>query len=190
MDCSRCELRAGCLNVVWGKGPVGARYMFVGEYPTDEDELMEEPFMSREGKLFRSLLSKSGINPADCYFTFAVKCRVDKDLTTSKRMKSAKVCRHWLDKEIAQLKPQVVVTLGRLPTSLLLNLKYSDSLESVVGQKAGVVSADCPIFPWYSPSYIIQHGKKSDAATITFLNKLKESVNVLSTNHEHVRSEV
>ncbi len=179
MDCNRCELRAGCHNVVWGHGPVGARFMFVAESPTDEDELMEQPMMSREGKLFRSLLSKSDIDVAHCYFTFAVKCKTS--VTAPQKLKAASVCRHWLDREIAQLKPRVVVTLGRLPTSLLLKMKSKDSLESVVGQRQRVVSTDIPVFPWYSPNHIIQHGKKCDALTVSFLKTLKEFINELVT---------
>lgn len=183
MDCNRCLLRAGCRNVVWGKGPRDARFMFIGEAPTPEDELMETPFVSREGKLLEWLRIQSNIPKHHCYLTFAVKCTSKS--TPAEKLTAAKECRHWLDKEIAQLKPRVIVTLGRLPTSLLLNLKSKDSMESVVGKQQRVVSTDIPVFPWYSTSYLLQHGKKSDLATIKFLKSLKEFVYEHYVNVSH-----
>lgn len=161
--------------MVWGKGPIGAKFMFVGEKPDDEDELMESPFFSREGQLLRKLLNQSDIPLDDCYLTYAIKCRVNTVHTPARMMKFAKVCRHWLDLEIEQLKPKVIVTLGRIPASLLLNLKSKDSMSDVVARDWGVLSR--PVMPWYSPNHILQHGKKCDAATIEFLKKVKVVAN-------------
>lgn len=175
MDCNRCELRGSCVNVVWGKGPIGAKYMFIGEGPDFEDELMEEPFMSREGKLLRSLIERSQINLGDCYLTHAIKCKTDPK--TRQKRKFIEQCSYWLLREIAQLRPRVIVSLGKVPTFFLLKLKSSDSLSLVVGQKKEVVSIDCPIYPWYSPAYLLQHGKKMDVTTVAFFTQLKDSVN-------------
>ena len=181
MDCQRCILREKCFNVVWGHGPVDSKFMFIGESPTDEDELMQKPFMSREGKLFRSLISHSSLHRESCYFTFATKCP-PKAATSAEKKEATKACEYWLRKEIAQLKPKVVVTLGRMPTSLLLNLKSKDSMSQVIGIHHHVLSRNIDVFPWYSPSYILQHGKKCDMETKAFLNTVSEFANATDSS--------
>lgn len=177
MDCTRCELRARCHSVTWGKGPAGASLMVIGECSNTEDELLGEPFMSRPGKLIRKLLGDAGFPPNECYLTLAVKCIAD--ATSIEAKQAAKQCRYWLNKEVLGVKPKAIVTLGMLPTSVLLNLKSSQPLSSVLGQRQEVASI--AVYPWYSVSRLVNGGKKSDAETVKFLKRIQEGFNVSTT---------
>ena len=52
-DCKKCSRRAGCSQVVWGDGQVGAPIMLIGETPRLEEDLVGEPLASREGQLLK-----------------------------------------------------------------------------------------------------------------------------------------
>jgi len=171
LDCNKCSLRAGCSNVVWGKGLRESKLMFVGEYPNSEDELMMEPFSGRDGALLSKLLVKAGIDRKDCYLTHAVKCKPSQgNLPADDNIEA---CKSWLWQELKKINPVVVVTLGKLPTRALLKLKKSFKLSDVIGEVHKVDYMSTAITPWYSTSYILQHGKSADTSTVDFLRKVK-----------------
>ena len=116
-DCRRCPLWQPATQTVFGEGPADARVMIVGEQPGDEEDLSGRPFVGPAGKLFNRALAELGIDRAQLYVTNAVKhfkferrgkFRLHRNPETSERV----ACRTWLERELAVVRPHVVVCMG------------------------------------------------------------------------------
>jgi DNA polymerase len=116
-ECRRCPLWQPATQTVCGSGPDDARVMVVGEQPGDEEDLSGRPFVGPAGRLFDRALAELGIDRAQLYVTNAVKhfkferrgkVRLHRTPDPAERM----ACRVWLERELATLRPRVVVCLG------------------------------------------------------------------------------
>jgi uracil-DNA glycosylase len=123
--CRRCDLWKKGTQTVFGAGPSKAQLMFVGEQPGDQEDLAGEPFVGPAGKLLREALEEAGIDPASAYLTNAVKhfkWEPRGKRRIHKKPNSAEVgaCHIWLEAEIANIKPRVIVALGATAAGALL----------------------------------------------------------------------
>ena len=115
--CTRCELYKHATQTVFGEGPLGARILFVGEQPGDQEDLAGRPFVGPAGQLFDQALEKAGIDRAATYVTNAVKHfkfvqRGKKRLHNRPDAGEITACRWWQEQERALIKPPVTVALG------------------------------------------------------------------------------
>src|SRR5688572_16606922 len=60
--CTRCELYKCATQTVFGEGPLDAKILFVGEQPSDQEDLAGRPFIGPAGKLFDAALAEAGID--------------------------------------------------------------------------------------------------------------------------------
>ena len=130
--CEKCELCKTRTQAVPGDGNLRAEIMFVGEAPGKNEDLQGKPFVGRAGKLLDEMLNKVGLERKDVYITNIVKCRPpeNRDPTPSEK----KTCSEHLDKQIENMKPKVVVCLGRHSAGYLFE-KYR--LISRIGEAHG-----------------------------------------------------
>jgi uracil-DNA glycosylase family protein len=123
--CRRCDLWKLGTQTVFGAGPSKAPLMFVGEQPGDAEDLAGEPFVGPAGKLLRDALVEAGIDPSSVYLTNAVKhfkWEPRGKRRIHKKPDSAEVgaCHIWLEAEIANVKPRVLVALGATAAGAIL----------------------------------------------------------------------
>jgi DNA polymerase len=123
--CQRCDLWRTGTQTVFGSGPAKARIMFVGEQPGDQEDLAGEPFVGPAGRLLRDALDEAGIDPATVYLTNAVKHfkwepRGKRRIHKKPNGAEVGACHVWLEAEIANVKPQVIVALGATAAGALL----------------------------------------------------------------------
>ncbi len=116
-QCRRCPLWQPATQTVVGEGPEHARVMIVGEQPGDAEDLSGRPFMGPAGQLFTRALVELGLDRTDFYLTNAVKHfrfeqRGKRRLHRSPNAAQVQACHHWLQRELATVRPQVVVCLG------------------------------------------------------------------------------
>ena len=117
--CVACPLAAGRTTVVFGTGSPTARLVLVGEAPGRDEDLAGEPFVGRSGKLLDRLLAEEvGLARQACYIANVVKCRPPDN--RDPLPEEVATCRHFLDAQLAELRPAVVVSLGNLATRALL----------------------------------------------------------------------
>ena len=115
LDCRKCGL-GGCIQNgkpanVFSNMNVDARVMVVGRSPGHSEIEEDEPFAGRSGKFFKEALADMcGIDESKLYFTNTVKCFIPDD--RKPRQKEMDACRHFLDSEIAIIKPAIIVALG------------------------------------------------------------------------------
>jgi DNA polymerase len=115
--CRRCPLGANATQAVPGEGAAKARLMLVGEQPGDEEDLAGRPFVGPAGRLLRKALADAGIDVADAYVTNAVKHfsfepRGKRRIHKTPAQREIDACRSWLETEIANVRPRVIVALG------------------------------------------------------------------------------
>jgi uracil-DNA glycosylase family 4 len=163
-DCSRCNLKEMCNNVVAGYGEGNKKIFFVAENPESGEDIEGTPFIDRGGYFFRYLLTKYNIN--NFWLTYAVKCKSSKILK-----RNIQTCKDWLIEEIKEYKPRVLCSLGVIPTKLFL--KFS-SIGDVAGKTYRVPELNFQLCPYYSLNYIASKGKIFQEQTSAWLKIVKE----------------
>lgn len=123
--CRECPLGASATQAVPGEGPAGARLMFVGEQPGDQEDLRGRPFVGPAGQLLDRALQRVGIARDSVYLTNAVRhfkfeLRGKRRIHKTPSQQEALACRHWLDEEIALVRPGALVALGATAARALL----------------------------------------------------------------------
>lgn len=109
--CERCPLAQGRTKAVPGDGPENAAIMFVGEGPGFHEDRQGKPFVGAAGQFLNELLQSIGLQRTDVYITNVVKCRPPGN--RDPQPDEIEACRAFLDRQIALIKPKVIVTLGR-----------------------------------------------------------------------------
>lgn len=115
--CTRCPLHADATQVVPGCGPKTAALMIVGEQPGDLEDLAGVPFVGPSGTLLDTALSQSDIARDGVYLTNAVKhfkhtVRGKRRIHQSPDRSNIQHCKFWLDAEISQVAPRILVAMG------------------------------------------------------------------------------
>ena len=116
-ECRGCDLYKTATQVVFGEGPRGARVMFVGEQPGDQEDRQGAPFVGPAGALLDKALADAGIPRDQVYVTNAVKHfkwepRGKRRIHKKPRVSEITACRPWLEAELRAVKPVIVVCLG------------------------------------------------------------------------------
>jgi len=125
--CRACDLWARATQTVFGKGPVPARWMLVGEQPGDREDLEGEPFVGPAGRLLDTALAEAGIDREAVFVTNVVKHFKWRPAPTGKRRLHERpnrtevgACLPWVESELALVHPQVLVLLGATAAQALL----------------------------------------------------------------------
>jgi uracil-DNA glycosylase len=125
-DCTRCKLgKQGRKQVVFGVGDPRAELMFVGEGPGADEDAQGEPFVGRAGQLLNNMIKAMGIRREDVYIANVVKCRPPGNRTPERD--ECEICSPFLMRQIAVVKPKVVVALGAVSAKNLLAMNASMS---------------------------------------------------------------
>jgi len=109
--CPLCELSRTRTNAVPGDGASKARILFIGEGPGWNEDKQGKPFVGPAGKFLDELLTIAGVSREDVFITNVVKCRPPGNRDPLPDEIAA--CAPYLDRQIALIDPEVVVTLGR-----------------------------------------------------------------------------
>jgi len=109
--CPLCDLSRTRKRVVPGEGPVDAEVMFIGEGPGFNEDQQGRPFIGPAGRLLNELLASIGLERNQVYITNVVKCRPPNNRDPMPQEIAA--CAPYLERQLALIKPKVVVTLGR-----------------------------------------------------------------------------
>ena len=166
-DRYRQELRAflagampGKENVlVFGEGPENPVLMLIGEAPGEQESLQGRPFVGKAGRNLDHFLELAGMNREEIYISNAVKIRPTKVSKTGRisnrppTKEEIALFRPWLIREIAEIQPRMIATLGNVPLSAVTGTRQT------IGQVHGtIISAGetgLPLFALYHPASLI-----------------------------------
>ncbi|MEO8399078.1 MAG: uracil-DNA glycosylase [Ignavibacteriaceae bacterium] len=128
--CTKCPLHKNRNKFVFGKGNPNADVMVVGEGPGAEEDKQGEPFVGRAGKLLTDILNAIKFSREEVYIANVVKSRPPGNRTPNAEEMEA--CLPYLKKQIALIKPKLILCLGL--TAAQGVLKKKDSLTKMRGQ--------------------------------------------------------
>ena len=116
-DCRECPLGEPATQTVWGEGTPRAKLMLVGEQPGDREDLEGRPFVGPAGRMLDRALQELGWRREGLYVTNAVKhfkfeMRGKRRMHKTPGQREAMACLHWLESEIAAIRPAAIVALG------------------------------------------------------------------------------
>lgn len=174
-DCTKCHLRSDDFEPVPSIGTTNAKIMLVGECPGRDEMLLNEPFVGECGKFLNKMLLQAGLKREDLLISNTLKCAC----RTGNRNRpptneEISICKDWLWQEIQMVKPAKIVTLGKVPTSLLLGryIPKSYTLKSIFGKSFAVDYTSATIIPCYHPSYIMVRNPKLESSVVELLGSL------------------
>ena len=127
-SCTRCGLCETRHKVVFGVGNEAADVMFVGEGPGEQEDLKGEPFVGPAGKLLDDMLSIIDLDrKKNCYIGNIVKCRPPHNRDPLETEQDA--CIGYLRNQVAQIKPKIIVCLGRIAATRLIRPDFKITRE-------------------------------------------------------------
>ena len=174
--CQDCPLWANATQTVFGAGDPHARVMLVGEQPGDEEDKKGLPFVGPAGKLLNRALEAAGVEREGLYVTNAVKhfkwqLRGKRRLHKTPAQREVDACHQWLEREIATVKPKVIVALGATAARAVISKDFKVSVQR--GQ-----FVDSPLAPFVfatlHPSALlrVQEEEEREAAFKQFVKDL------------------
>ena len=125
LDCADCRACALCqtrTNLVLGVGREDAELLLIGEGPGEQEDRQGEPFVGPAGKLLDTMLEIIDVRREDVYIANVVKCRPPHNRDPLPEEQEA--CRSWLDRQMALLRPKVVLCLGRIAAKALIDPEF------------------------------------------------------------------
>jgi uracil-DNA glycosylase family protein len=156
--CEGCDLYLRTTQTVFGRGPVPAKLMLIGEAPGDKEDDIGEPFVGPAGKLLDDALESAGIDREEVYVTNAVKHF--KWEPSGKRRLHAKpssreiaACRPWLEAEIQIVSPRIIVCLGSTASQSLMGRSFR-----ITRQRGQILATpnDLPLISTWHPSALLR----------------------------------
>jgi uracil-DNA glycosylase family 4 len=151
--CQACELAAHCSQKVPGVGNQQADLMIIGEGPGHDEDIKGEPFVGRSGQLLDKMLAAIGIERSQIFITNIVKCRPPNN--RDPHVDEVKACDHYLQAQIKQIKPKVILSAGRISAHSLLHT--SDPVGRLIKQMHRLPGSDIPIKVTYHPAYLLRN---------------------------------
>lgn len=171
--CGKCHLAQSRKNFVFGAGNVDARLMIIGEAPGQEEDTQGLPFVGPAGKLLSEMLAAVGIDrKKEVFITNILKCRPPGN--RNPETVEILTCLPLLEKQIAVVRPGLLLLLGRIAAHSLLNVADSISkMRGRVHQYRGI-----PAVVTYHPAAILRNNeyrKPTDEDFQKIAAMLKES---------------
>jgi uracil-DNA glycosylase len=125
MACRECPIGEFATQSVTGEGNPKARLMLVGEQPGDQEDLQGHPFVGPAGRMLGKALEQAGVPKEQCFVSNAVKhfkfeLRGKRRIHKTPTQREAAACLHWLEDEIALVRPDAIVALGATAARSLL----------------------------------------------------------------------
>ena len=150
-DCALCALRAGCTQTVFGAGDEQADWLFVGEAPGEDEDVSGEPFVGQAGRLLDNMLMALRLKRGDnVYIANVIKCRPEND--RHPHVGEIAACLPYLKRQLALIKPKLIVALGKTAASALLDTDATvATLRGSVHDYNGI-----PLIVTYHPAYLLR----------------------------------
>lgn len=127
--CQGCELYKHATQAVFGEGPKSSRVVLIGEQPGDQEDLSGRPFVGPAGGVLDRALRDAGLDRSQVYITNAVKHfafeeRGKRRIHRTPRYSEIVACRPWLEAELGELQPEILVCLGASAAKTLFGSQF------------------------------------------------------------------
>lgn len=173
-NCKKCSELVKCrTNIVFGVGdPDKCKVVIIGEAPGKNEDINNEPFVGRSGKVLNEFLESINLSRDEVYITNTILCRPPENRDPKKD--ELKNCLPRLEEQIKILNPKVVITLGNFATKYMLGTKVGiTKIRGKVYEKLNT-----KIVPMQHPAVLLYNGNspKKRAEFQEDFNKVKEII--------------
>ncbi len=159
-QCQACDLCTTRTQVVFGVGDRQAEWLVIGEGPGADEDQQGEPFVGRAGKLLNPMLLAIGLKREQAYITNIVRCRPPENREPTPE--EAAQCRPFLNRQIALIRPRIILAVGRIAAQNLL------ATDTPIGKLRGQVHrfgpARIPLVVTYHPAYLLRSPREKRRA--------------------------
>lgn len=149
--CTQCQLHTTRTQTVFGVGNRRATWLFVGEAPGADEDRQGEPFVGRAGQLLNAMLFALGLKREEVYIANVLKCRPPGN--RDPQPEEVAKCEPFLIRQIALIRPRLIVALGRHAAHSLL--KTEAPLSKLRGQRLSYQGT--PLIVTYHPAYLLRN---------------------------------
>jgi len=150
--CTRCELHATRTQTVFGTGDHRADWMIVGEAPGADEDRQGEPFVGRAGQLLNEMLYAAGFQRGQVYIANILKCRPPSNRNPSPA--EAQCCQPFLERQIALVRPRLILALGGIAANNLL--QTTERVSTLRGVVHHFGERGIPLVVTYHPAYLLR----------------------------------
>jgi DNA polymerase len=150
-DCQRCVLAKTRTKIVFGQGSPEARLMFVGEAPGGDEDEQGLAFVGKAGQLLTKIIEAIDLKRDDVFIANVLKCRPpgNRNPETDEILS----CQPFLERQIASIRPEVIVGLGKFAGQWLLKtMQPITRLRGTLGTYQGI-----KVMPTYHPAYLLRN---------------------------------
>lgn len=158
--CRNCALHESRTHTVFGCGSAAADWLFVGEAPGQHEDLQGQPFVGRAGKLLDMMIAALGMTREQVFIANVLKCRPPQNRDPLPA--EIEQCEVYLHRQLALIKPKVIVALGRISAQALL--KTGEPLGKLRGRVYQYGRDDIPLVATYHPAYLLRSPGQKAAA--------------------------
>ncbi|MDP1665418.1 MAG: uracil-DNA glycosylase [Methylobacter sp.] len=148
--CTKCDLCKTRTQTVFGSGNKNADWMIIGEGPGQNEDQQGLPFVGKAGLLLTEMLRAIGLDREEVFIANIVKCRPPAN--RDPKPIEIETCKPYLIRQMALLKPKIIVVLGRVAAQALLN---TDEPISKLRGKIHTLN-DTPVVVVYHPAYLLR----------------------------------
>jgi uracil-DNA glycosylase len=150
--CTRCdELASSRTQTVFGVGNPRARLCFLGEAPGADEDAQGEPFVGRAGQLLTRIIEACTLSRSDVYILNVLKCRPPGNRNPQPH--EVANCRGFLDRQLAQIRPEFICCLGSIAAQTLLETTMSIGRMRGKFFQYGAIRVMCT----YHPAYLLRN---------------------------------
>ena len=152
--CRNCPLAEKRTNAVPGEGVMQPLVMVIGEGPGADEDAQGRPFVGRAGQLLDKMLNAINLSrKTNCFIANVVKCRPPQN--REPYPEETALCAHFLERQIAMLKPKFILCVGNVSARALL--KTNERVGHLRGKFTDYAAGDLtiPLFVTYHPSALL-----------------------------------
>ena len=171
-NCTRCPLWEGRTKIVHSTGNRNADLMFVGEAPGADEDAQGEPFVGRSGQLLTKIIEGIGMKREDVFIGNINRCRPPGNRTPT--LAEAHTCRPFLTREIAVVRPKVIVVMGNTAMKNLLDTK--EGITKLRGEFQNYYGVK--VMPTFHPAYLLRDPSKKREVWED-MKKVRDEINKL-----------
>jgi DNA polymerase len=153
-NCTRCPLHERRTHIVHTDGNRKARLMFVGEAPGADEDAQARPFVGRAGQLLTKIIEAIGFKREEVLIGNVNRCRPPGNRPPTPE--EAAMCKPFLLREIAAVRPEVIVVLGNTAMRNLLDIKQG--ITKVRGEFQNYHGVK--VMPTFHPAYLLRDPSK------------------------------
>lgn len=150
--CTDCELYKSRTQAVFGVGNEHAEWMIIGEAPGADEDRKGEPFVGRAGQLLNAMLAAIGLKREEVYIANILKSRPPNN--RDPRPEEIAACEPYLHRQIALIKPKIILAVGRIAIQNLL--KTDQTVGKLRGRKHVYPQGNIPLVVTYHPAYLLR----------------------------------